>query len=137
MLFGARNRLELVVYLRNHGALYLIFSLGANNRVPQIERNAIAGNLGGVHAVAADTRRSVNQRHDLAACLQQLIRDNQSDVAGTNHENFLTWLHAVQVHHGLRRTGADDARLRPTVKQNHISAAPVATMMLSPEYCSM
>ena len=64
--------------------------------------------------VAAHARRRVDERDNFAAGLHELERDDESDVARTDHEDALAGFDAVKVHHGLRGAGSDDARKRPT-----------------------
>lgn len=53
-------------------------------------RDDAAGDLRGVHAVAADARRGITQSNDVTACLHELEADDQAYIAGTEHEHALT-----------------------------------------------
>lgn len=90
MLFRAGNNLPIRPDLTDCHAGHTVFAFRLYNRVGQIERNAAAGDLRGVHAVAADARRGITQSNDVTACLHELEADDQAYIAGTEHEHALT-----------------------------------------------
>ena len=73
-----------------------------------------------MHAVATDMRCCIDECHDVAASLLELVADDEADIAGAEHEDTLARLHAMQVHHRLGSAGADDARKRPALERDHV-----------------
>ena len=73
-----------------------------------------------MHAIAAHARCGIDERDHVAASLQQLERHDQANVARADHEHAVARLYAMQVHHGLRGTGADHAGQRPTGKVERV-----------------
>ena len=120
MLLGARDELEVRVDLGNRDAGHVVRALGTLDRVGEIERDARAGDLCGMHAVATDMGSCIDERHDVAACLLELVADDEANIAGAEHEDTLARLHAVQVHHRLGSAGADDTRKRPALERDHV-----------------
>ena len=54
------------------------------------------------------------------SCLQQLIRDDQTDVPSTHHEHSLTRFYPIDVHERLNRTSAIHTRKVISWEQQHI-----------------
>ena len=88
----------------------------------QIERHTASCYLGCVNAITAHTGRCVCHGNHFTARLHQLEADHQSHVTGTQHQHTLARQCAVEVHHGLRCTCADDTRQRPARKRDHVLA---------------
>ena len=120
MLFRTGNRLEFAVDLCNGHAGDAIPAVCFDNRMRQIKRHAAARNLCRMHTIAADARCGIDQRDDLTTRLQQLKADNQTDIAGAEHQNTLARLDAMQVHHRLCRACTDDTGQCPTIKGHHV-----------------
>ena len=120
MLFRAGDDFPIRSDLTDCHAGHAVRAFRLYNRVGQIERNAAAGDLRGVHTVAADARCGITQSNDVTARLHELKADDQADVAGAQHEHALTRQNMMQIHHGLCGTGADDARQCPALEVDHV-----------------
>ena len=120
VFLGTGNNLPMRVDLADRHAGHAVVALGGHHGMRQVERHAAAGNLGRMHAIAAHARRSIDECDHVAARLQELERHDQANVARTDHEHAVARLYAVQVHHGLRGTGANHAGQRPTGKVERV-----------------
>ena len=116
----AGDRLEVLVHLCNDRTGDTVGSLCLDDRVGKVERNAGPCDFGRVCAVAADSRSRIDNGCHLASGLQQLEGDDESDVAGADHQNFAAGLDTLEIHHGLCGAGADDAGGIPSFERDHV-----------------
>ncbi len=120
MFFRTGDELEVLIDLRDFHTGHVIGSFCLFDRVRKIKRHTAACDFGGVYAVAADVRRRIGHSRHLTAALHQLVGDDESDIAGTEHQDTFAGQDAVQVHQRLGGTGTDDAGQCPAFKGHHV-----------------
>ena len=119
-LFRSRNGLEVLVHLCDHRTGNTIRALCLHNGVGKVKRYAGSCQLCRMNTITADSGSRIDNGCHFTAGLQQLEADDQSHVAGADHEDLAARLHTLNVHHGLCRTGTDNTRNVPALERDHV-----------------
>ena len=80
--------------------------------------------FGGMHAIAADGRHGLDEGQHFGARLHQLVADDESDIAGPQHDKPFSGQDPVHVDHRLDRSGAHDPRQGRTGKGDGVFRGP-------------
>ena len=107
--FGFPKGFEAVVDFLDESAFDDGFSQGFGDGVLEVDGNPHTPDFGGVDPVASDFGHGFQDAHDFNACLHELVADDEADVAGSYHEDFVPGSHAVDVHEGLDGPGSVDS----------------------------
>ena len=120
MLFCSWNKLKMIVNFRNRYTCHMIFSFCFHNGMGKVKWNSRSGNLCSMYAITSDSRCRVNQCNHITATLFQLEADNQTNISASQHQDPVSRLYTVKVHHGLCGSCSNHTRKRPALEGNHI-----------------
>jgi len=107
--FGFPYGFEAAVDFLNEGTFDDALSQGFGDGVLEVDGNPHTPDFGGVDPVASDFGHGFEDAHDFNACLHELVADDEADVAGSYHEDFVPGGDAVDVHEGLDGAGSVDS----------------------------
>ena len=106
---GFSHGLEFVVDFLDDRAFHDAVTEGFLDGVLQVDGNSETAHFGGVDPVASDFGERFQDTYDLNSRLHELIADDETDVAGSYHEDFVPGSDAVDVHEGLHGSGSVDS----------------------------
>jgi hypothetical protein len=107
--FGRPHGFEAVVDFLDEGSFDEVVSEGFRDGVLEKDGNSHAPDFGGVDPVASDFGKGFEDAYDLNSRLHELIADDEADVAGSYHEDFVPRGDSVDVHEGLDGSGSVDS----------------------------
>jgi len=77
-----------------------------------------------MHAVAPERRSRFDDRDYVRPGLHQLVRDDDTDIAGANDQDTLAWQHPVDIDKRLGASRRHHSRQYPTRKAKGILVRP-------------